>query len=323
MEATVSKRWLLARLYEPEQTIVDCRFTLGKPQAGRESYEQEHIPGAVYLDLELDLSAPVAEHGGRHPLPDPQVLAARLAKLGIGNDTRIVAYDDESGMNAARLWWLLRYLGHEQVYVLEGGFSAWKAEKYPVTDHQPIRVPSSFVANVQPQMLAGAREVRELSGKLLNTGGEDRVEIGADSRAGAGANSGADSETGSWAGSGGDPSASSPALPVLIDSRAHDRYLGQNETLDPVGGHIPGAVNYFWKDTQNADGSYKSAEQLSEHFAGLDKDREIVVYCGSGVTACPNVLALERAGFKNVRLYAGSWSDWISYEGNPVATGEE
>ncbi|WP_405112364.1 sulfurtransferase [Paenibacillus sp. FSL K6-1217] len=295
MDSTVTKRWLLARLYEPEQTIVDCRFTLAQPEAGRESYEKEHIPGAVYLDLKLDLSGPEGEHGGRHPLPDPEVLAARLAKLGIGNDSRIVAYDDENGMNAARLWWLLRYLGHEQVFILEGGFSAWKADNYPVTDHQPVRVPSTFVANVQPQMLAGVDEVRLISEKTL--------------RAGTNAGTG--------------DSSSPSALPIVIDSRANDRYRGMNETLDPVGGHIPGAVNYFWKDTQNADGSFKSAAELAEHFARLDKDREIIVYCGSGVTACPNVLALERAGFKNVRLYAGSWSDWISYEENPVATGDE
>ncbi len=291
MDATVSKRWLLARLYEPEQTIVDCRFTLGKPDAGRESYEQEHIPGAVYLDLELDLSSPVGEHGGRHPLPDPQVLAARLSKLGIGNDSRIVAYDDESGMNAARLWWLLRYLGHEQVFILEGGFSAWKDGKYPVTDHQPVRVPSSFVPNVQTQMLADVEEVRQVSEKTVNVGG--------------------------------DVSSSPSTSIVLIDSRANDRYQGMNETMDKKAGHIPGAVNYFWKDTQHADGSYKSAEELKEHFAGLDKASEIIVYCGSGVTACPNVLALEKVGFKNVRLYAGSWSDWISYDDNPIGTGEE
>lgn len=301
MEATVSKRWLLARLYEPEQIIVDCRFTLGNPQAGRDSYEEEHIPGAVYLDLELDLSSPVTEHGGRHPLPDPEVLAARLAKLGIGNNSRIVAYDDESGMNAARLWWLLRYLGHEQVFILEGGFSQWKAGKYPVTDHQPVRVPSTFVANVQPHMLAGVEEVRRVS---MKTTGDGAV---------AGVNTGNTAAV----------AASPSALPILVDSRANDRYQGRNETLDPVGGHIPGAVNYFWKDTQNADGSFKSADELAEHFAGIDKEAEIIVYCGSGVTACPNVLALEKAGYKNVRLYAGSWSDWISYEGNAVATGEK
>ncbi|MBW4080876.1 sulfurtransferase [Paenibacillus sp. S150] len=292
MDATVSMRWLLARLYEPEQTIVDCRFTLGKPEAGRESYEQEHIPGAVYLDLELDLSSPAGEHGGRHPLPDPQALAARLSKLGIGNDTRIVAYDDENGMNAARLWWLLRYLGHEQAFILEGGFSAWKAAEFPVTDHQPVRVPSSFTANVQPQMLADVGEVRRVSGQTVeNAPASD--------------------------------SDSTSALPVLIDSRANDRYRGQNETLDKKAGHIPGAVNYFWKDTQHADGSFKSAEELQEHFSELDQDAEIIVYCGSGVTACPNVLALEKAGFKNVRLYAGSWSDWSSYPQNPVATGDK
>ncbi|AIQ68674.1 sulfurtransferase [Paenibacillus graminis] len=296
MDATVTRRWLLARLYEPEQTIVDCRFTLGKPEAGRESYEQEHIPGAVYLDLEHDLSSPVGEHGGRHPLPEPQVLAARLAKLGIGNHSRIVAYDDESGMNAARLWWLLRYLGHEQVFILEGGFSAWKAEKFPVTDHQPVRVPSTFEPKVQPQMLADVDQVRQVSEQTVNGGTHAGTHVSVSDAA--------------------------SALPILIDSRANDRYHGKNETLDKKAGHIPGALNYFWKDTQNADGSFKSAEQLAEHFAELDKDAGIIVYCGSGVTACPNVLALEKAGFKNVRLYAGSWSDWISYEENPVATGE-
>ncbi|MEK4043014.1 sulfurtransferase [Paenibacillus sp. FSL H8-0048] len=298
MDSTVSKRWLLARLYEPEQIIVDCRFTLGKPQEGKERYNKEHIPGAVYLDLEHDLSAPVGGHGGRHPLPDTQVLASRLSKLGIGNHSRIVAYDDENGMNAARLWWLLRYLGHEQVFILEGGFSAWKADKYPVTDHQPIRVPSSFVANVQPQMLAGVDEVREVSEKTVNN---------------AGAESGSDVNDADAV----------PTLPVLIDSRANDRYRGQNETLDKKAGHIPGAFNYFWKDTQNADGSFKSADELQEHFARLSKDAEIIVYCGSGVTACPNILALEKAGYKNVRLYAGSWSDWISFPANPIATEEE
>ncbi|MEK5493499.1 sulfurtransferase [Paenibacillus sp. FSL R7-0297] len=308
MDATITKRWLLARLYEPEQTIIDCRFTLGKPEAGRESYEQEHIPGAVYLDLELDLSSPVTEHGGRHPLPDPEVLAARLAKLGIGNDSRIVAYDDESGMNAARLWWLLRYLGHEQVFILEGGFSQWKAEKYPVTGHQPVRVPSTFTANMQPHMLVEVEEVRRVSEKTAGDGASIGIEVGAD----------AGVDTGTTAA----VAASLSAHPILIDSRANDRYHGRNETLDPVGGHIPGAVNYFWKDTQNADGSFKSADELAEHFAGLNKNAEIIVYCGSGVTACPNVLALEKAGYKNVRLYAGSWSDWISYEVNRVATGE-
>lgn len=189
-------------------------------------------------------------------------------------------------MNAARLWWLLRYLGHEQVFILEGGFSQWKEDKYPVTDHQPVRVPSTFVPNVQTQMLAGVEEVRAVSEKAADAGAE-------------------------------------AATTVLIDSRANDRYHGQNETLDKKAGHIPGAVNFFWKDTQNADGSFKSAQQLGEHFAGLDKDAQIIVYCGSGVTACPNVLALEKAGYKNVRLYAGSWSDWISYEENLVATEEK
>lgn len=162
-----------------------------------------------------------------------------------------------------------------------------EGREIPVTEHQPVRVPSSFQANVQLKMLVDVNKVHQVSVNM-------------------------------------EPSASPAGLtPVLIDSRARERFLGLEETLDNKAGHIPGAFNFFWKETQNADGSYKSAEELQEHFSELDKDAEIIVYCGSGVTACPNVLALERAGFNNVRLYPGSWSDWISYQENAVATGEE
>ncbi|NGZ77037.1 sulfurtransferase [Saccharibacillus alkalitolerans] len=319
MQNIVSQKWLLARLYEPEQTIVDCRFTLGQPEAGREAYTKEHIPGAVYLDLEKDLSAPASDHGGRHPLPEPEELAGRLAKLGIGGDTRVVAYDDEGGMNAARLWWLLRWLGHENVTVLDKGFTAWKEAGFPVDDKQAVRVPSTFVPNVQHHLLTDVNEVQRIVGTIkaeqIVVGVEEemaaeRGELEVDKPI-------QDIEV---------PPAVNPKVfftPVLIDSRSHDRYLGENETMDPVGGHIPGAVNFFWKDLLREDGSYKTTEELEKHFEGIDKEAEIVVYCGSGVSACPNVLALEQAGFTSVRLYAGSWSDWISYEDNPVATGEE
>ena len=315
MQSIVSNKWLLARLYEPGQTIVDCRFILGQPEAGREAYAQEHIPGAIHLDLKQDLSAPAGDHGGRHPLPDPAAFAARLAKLGIGNDTRVVAYDDEGGMNAARLWWMLRWLGHENVAVLDGGFSNWKQAGFPVDDKQAVRVPSTFTANVQPHLLTDVDEVQRIVGTLK---AEQIMEAVEEARADEhGEVPVQDIEI---------PAAVNPKVfftPVLIDSRAHDRYLGQNETMDQVGGHIPGAINFFWKDLFNEDGSYKSAEELEQHFEGIDKEAEIVVYCGSGVSATPNILALEQAGFKSVRLYAGSWSDWISYDDNPVATGEE
>ncbi|QYK63318.1 sulfurtransferase [Paenibacillus sp. S25] len=287
MKSIVSKRWLLARLYEPDMIIADCRSLLGQAGAGRTQFNEDHIPGAVHFDLEEDLTAPLGEHGGRHPLPNADTLAARLSRAGINASSRIVAYDDQGGMMASRFWWLLRYLGHEQVYVLEEGYSAWKEAKFPVTADQPIRIPSTFVTNVQPQMLTSMKEVQHIS--------EDSAPVG------------------SYIG----------FSPILIDSRERPRYLGLEEPIDQAAGHIPGAVNYFWKEVLDEKGSFKNAEQLQQHFADLDPNAEIIVYCGSGVSACPNVLALNEAGFSKVRLYPGSWSDWISYEENPVATGEE
>ena len=278
MKNIVSMRWLLARMYEPDVAIVDCRFLLGQPDAGREAYEAGHIPGAVYLDLEKDLSAPVTKHGGRHPLPDLAALASRLAKAGIGSNNRIIAYDDQGGMNASRLWWLLRYMGHEQAYIMDEGFSAWQNAKFPVTTDVPVQIPSSFDLNLQPQMLASVEDVQQ---------------------------------------------ASASGSAVLIDSRDARRYAGLEEPIDAKAGHIPGAVNYFWKDILGADSRWSGVEALEERFVKLGKNDAIIVYCGSGVSACPNVIALEEAGFSNVKLYSGSWSDWISYEGNAVATGEE
>jgi len=279
MKNIVSMRWVLARLYEPDLVIADCRFQLGNPDAGRQAYEESRIPGAVYFDLERDLSGPVGEHGGRHPLPDIEVLADKLGKAGIDETVRVVAYDDQGGAMASRFWWLLRYLGHEKVYVMDQGFSAWKEAGFPMTgDRPPIRVPKKFTPRVREGMLAGVEDVRRA------------VREGAD---------------------------------VLIDSREGPRYRGEAEPLDKAAGHIPGAINRFWKDGIGDGGMWKSPEEQRARFAGLKPDDRIIVYCGSGVTACPNVLALEEAGFTNVRLYAGSWSDWISYPDHPIATGDE
>jgi len=278
MENIVSIRWLLARLYESDLVIVDCRFQLGKPDAGRDAYNEGHIPGAVYLDLERDLSGPVGEHGGRHPLPDVDVLAKRLSQAGIGNDSRVVAYDDQGGAMASRLWWLLRYLGHDRVYIMDEGFSAWQRVGCPVTAEQPVVIPKPFAPATRSAMLA---DVSEVQSKLHTPG------------------------------------------VMLIDSREAPRYRGEVEPIDPVAGHIPGALNRFWAEGRNADGTWKDAAGQAARFADLPRDGELIVYCGSGVTATPNVLALEAAGFTNVKLYAGSWSDWITYSENPVATGEE
>jgi thiosulfate/3-mercaptopyruvate sulfurtransferase len=276
MKNVVSMKWLLARMYEPDLVIADCRFQLGKPDWGRTAYAESHIPGAVYLDLERDLSAPVGEHGGRHPLPDVAALTGTLSRVGIGNGVRVVAYDDQGGAMASRLWWLLKYLGHEQVYVMDEEFSAWVKARYPVSAERKTPIPSPFYATVQHNMLAEVDDVRE--------------RLGSD-------------------------------IAILIDSREAPRYRGEVEPIDRVAGHIPGAINRFWRDALDERGAWKDAAGQAARFGDLPRDRELIVYCGSGVTACPNVLALQEAGFEKVRLYAGSWSDWISYEENPVEKG--
>lgn len=278
MNNIVTMAWVKEQIGAPDVVIADCRFVLGKPEAGREAYEASHIPGAVYLDLEKDLSAPVDEHGGRHPLPDIFDLTLALSRAGISNETKVVAYDDQGGAMASRLWWLLKYLGHEQVYVMDEGFSAWTNAGHPVTDEVIEPAPVKFLAVVEHTMLVEMDQVQELLGKEGVT---------------------------------------------LIDSREAPRYRGEVEPIDRVAGHIPGAINRFWKDGLTASGSWKHGAEQAERFADLDKSRDIIVYCGSGVTATPNVIALQEAGFTNVKLYAGSWSDWISYSENPVATGEE
>jgi thiosulfate/3-mercaptopyruvate sulfurtransferase len=283
MNVIVSPEWLAERVKSPAEPlrIVDCRFLLQDAAAGEKAYRAAHIDGAVYMDLERDLSAPKREDraGGRHPLPEPAALAAALGRAGITNGTHVVAYDDQGGAMAARLVWLLRWLGHEGcASILDGGFAAWQAAAYPVSPERPEIAPADYVPHVRPELVVSAGDVRERLGR-------EGV--------------------------------------VLIDSREAPRYRGDAEPIDPVAGHIPGAVNRFWKDSLASDGTWLPAEAQQTRFKDLSRDDEIIVYCGSGVTACPNVFALEAAGFRNVKLYAGSWSDWISSVENPVATGEE
>jgi thiosulfate/3-mercaptopyruvate sulfurtransferase len=277
LQHTVSMAWLKEHLFDEEVRIIDCRFLLADPLAGRKAYEQSHIPGAVYFDLDQDLSGPVGEHGGRHPLPDLNELANKLGQAGIDGETTLVAYDDQGGPFASRFWWLLRYMGHPRVYVLDGSISAWQEEGNPVTSEIPIYSPKTFTPNIQPHLVATMEEVRN---KLH----QSHV--------------------------------------TLIDSREPKRYLGVEEPIDPVAGHIPGARNYFWKQVTTEKGGWKGVEELQEHFKDIQPDDEIIVYCGSGVTACPNVLGLEQAGYKKVKLYAGSWSDWITNSENPVEKGK-
>ncbi|MEK8130700.1 sulfurtransferase [Paenibacillus filicis] len=278
MSHVVSQEWLFEHGTDDHVVIVDCRFALGNPTSGRTGYDTDHIPGAFYIDLEEDLSAPKAAHGGRHPLPNLDELAAKLGRIGVDSDAFVVAYDDQGGAMASRLWWLLTYLGHERVAILDGGYTKWKETGYPVTDEPPVERAAEFRPHVRPEILLSVDEVKQRLGR--------------------------------------------PGT-VLIDSREPRRYEGLEEAIDPVAGHIPGAKNRFWKDGLTAEGLWRPASEQAERFTDLKDAEEIVVYCGSGVTACPNVLALQQAGFTNVKLYAGSWSDWISYEENPIATGNE
>lgn len=278
MSTLVEMKWLHQHLDDPNILIIDCRFQLGNPTSGKASYLQEHIPGAHYLDLEKDLSGPVSSRGGRHPLPDPQHLAHRLGELGVDRKKHIIIYDDQGGPMASRGWWLLRYLGHPQVSVMNGSFSQWKQAGFPGTDELPPTISCTFTPQLNEQLLI---RMEELKAKL-----------------------------------------NSPDL-RLIDSREYQRYIGEIEPIDPVAGHIPGATHSFWKNVLTEDGFWKSPEELEQLFSHFPHDQEVIVYCGSGVTATPNVLALNEAGFSNVRLYAGSWSDWISDPTNPIARGKE
>ncbi|MGB5049575.1 MAG: sulfurtransferase, partial [Caldilineaceae bacterium] len=239
-----------------------------------------HIPGAVYAHLDEDLAAPVApdRKGGRHPLPTPEEFARTLSGWGIDNEIQIVAYDDGPGAMAARFWWMLRWLGHDAVAVLDGGWAAWQAENRPVESGVPAVTPARFVPRPRPEMIVNADKALQYT-------------------------------------------ASGGAL--LIDARAADRYRGENETLDPVGGHIPGASNHFYGQNLS-DGRFRKREALAQDFRSLIGQRpasEIIHYCGSGVTACHNLLAMEHAGLGLARLYPGSWSDWSSDPSRPRGRG--
>jgi thiosulfate/3-mercaptopyruvate sulfurtransferase len=269
LKPVVSATWLLEHLADPQVVIADCRFSLADPQFGRQQYYNSHVPGAFYLDLNQDLSSPVAQHGGRHPLPNADKLAHKLSQIGITSQTLVVAYDDSRFAFAARLWWLLRYLGHTQVAVLDGGFKGWLASGYPVTNLIPESKPGDFVPQVYSDKVVDITILKA------------RKEL--------------------------------PDV-ILVDSRESDRYTGEREPIDPIAGHIPGAVNYPWQEATDAQGYLRSPTAQYQRWEKLQEAAEIIVYCGSGVTACVNLLSLELAGIGTGKLYAGSWSDWCSYQ---------
>ena len=281
LTALVEARVLSQHLVDPDWIVFDCRHELADPERGRAEYAQSHIPGARFLDLDDDLSAPKTGKNGRHPLPDPEKLAKKLGEAGVDSSKQVVAYDAQGGMVAARLWWLLRWLGHLPVAVLDGGWNQWLAEGRPQTDNVPQPQQARFTGGARNDCWVGADFVRE----HLN-----------------------DETT------------------VLIDARAPDRFRGQNETIDPVGGRIPYARNRFYRDNLDASGRFKSPDRLREEFRavlGTSGPQKTVSYCGSGVSACHNLLAMEVAGLRGSRLYPGSWSEWISDPSHPVASGEQ
>jgi thiosulfate/3-mercaptopyruvate sulfurtransferase len=259
--------------------VIDCRFDLQDEHWGREQYRQAHVPGAVYVSLNDDLSAPPTGMNGRHPLPSIADLTSLFGRLGIDRSTQVIAYDQDAGPYASRLWWSLRYLGHDAVAVLDGGWAKWVREARPVRSGDESRKPATFTAAPRP---AGRVDLDDVSAHL--TDGTRR----------------------------------------LVDARAPERFEGRTETIDRVAGHIPGAMNHFFKQNLDADGTMLPAQRLRENFErllGPTSPADAVMYCGSGVTACHNLLALEHAGLHGARLYVGSWSEWSSDPSRPIETG--
>ncbi|MFN3982285.1 MAG: sulfurtransferase [Caldilinea sp.] len=276
----ISPAEVAAHLDDPNWAIVDCRFALADPEKRRQEYLIAHIPGAVYAHLDEDLSAPIVPgKSGRHPLPAIDDFAAKLSQWGIDDRTQVVVYDDNSGIIAGRLWWMLRWLGHDAAAVLDGDWRLWLAEGRPTRAGFETRTPRIFVARPRPHLLV---TVDEIVAKLGN-----------------------------------------PAL-HLFDVRMAERYRGENETIDLVAGHIPGAVNAPYTLNLDADGRFLAASELRERYEALLGDapvHEAIFYCGSGVSAVHDLLALEIAGLGMGRLYVGSWSEWIVDPARPVAMG--
>jgi thiosulfate/3-mercaptopyruvate sulfurtransferase len=275
----VSPGELGAHLDDPGWVIVDVRHDLVHPDTwGEAQYRAGHIPGARFAHVDADLSAPKNGRNGRHPLPTPEQAAQTFGRLGIDRGKQVVAYDQNNGMFAARLWWMLRWLGHEAVAVLDGGYARWLAEKRPTSQESPVVAPAIFeVQRVAPTVSA---------------------------------------------------SGVASSLPrhtlVLVDARAAERYRGDTEPIDPVAGHIPGALNRPYSRNLQPDATFRRAAELRSEFESMLHGRavsDVVHYCGSGVSACHNVLAMAIAGYPLTRIYPGSWSEWVADRERPVATG--
>jgi thiosulfate/3-mercaptopyruvate sulfurtransferase len=264
---------------DPRWAIVDCRFYLPEPSRGEAEYEAEHLPGAVYAHLDRDLSGPRTGKNGRHPMPSIEAMAERFSRLGLDHEVQLVAYDTSQGQIAARLWWMLRYLGHDAAAVLDGGLQGWKAAGLPLASGRESRERRRFVARPRSSMRMDLEDLlRERPTR------------------------------------------------ILIDARAPERFRGEVEPFDPVKGRIPGARNHPSAASLSPEGRFLAPSELRRRFESILRGRSpesAISYCGSGVTACHNLLAMEVAGLGGARLYPGSWSEWSADETRPIETGEE
>jgi len=272
---------------DPNWVVVDCRFDLTRPDWGASAYAQGHVPNALYAHLDRDLSGLVTSTSGRHPLPSVEAFVATLSRWGVDENAQVIAYDQNNGAYASRLWWLLRWLGHERVAVLNGGFAAWQQAGLPVQAGMPV--------SQQP----GVRQARPFAARPARGADVSTAELAALLA------------TGQLA----------TRTRTLIDARGADRFAGQNETIDPIAGHVPGAINYPFARNLDAQGRFLPAQVLRTQWLDTlqgQSPSEVIAMCGSGVTACHNLLALETAGLTGAKLYAGSWSEWIRDAARPI-----
>lgn len=275
----ISATDLAEHVFESNWVVLDCRHDLANPDFGRQAFAEGHIPNAQFAHLDTELAGEKSGADkvfrGRHPLPDRANFIATLRRWGIDDDTQVIAYDAHGGMFAARLWWMLKWVGHDAVAVLDGGLPAWLAQGMFVSTETTSRMLGTLTDQASLVAVVGVDDVLKNLTECTRT---------------------------------------------VVDARAADRFRGENETIDPVGGHIPGAKNRFFKENLQVDGRFKSADQLRSEFSELIKNPEqAIMQCGSGVTACHNLLALEVAGLPGAALYPGSWSEWCADPSRPVA----